>query len=107
MQFILWSRPSPKTLQECRDDHVLFKLGLGTKHVSRLAALKQHCAKVIICLKQSYRGVAVPEAQSLNFVCTFHVGHSKLQDGRRPIGANRSGDPGAGYVGVIKWQSSA
>src|SRR5580698_4049179 len=81
--------------------------GLGTKHAPWLAPLKQHRAQVIICIKQFHRRVAAPEAQSLNFMCAFHVGHCEFQEGRSSIRANDRGNPGAGYVGMNKRRAEA
>jgi hypothetical protein len=51
----------------------------------RLAALKEPDAEITIGVEQSYRQIAIPEAQSVHFVLPLHVRHANLQDCGGPI----------------------
>jgi hypothetical protein len=58
---------------------------------------------LIIRFIQLHSCATVPETQSLDLVCAFHVGHSHLQYGGSTVGAQDGSNLRAS--GIFKWRT--
>ena len=64
---------TPESSQQYRDDLVLSGLGQLSKIRPWFASLKEHRLIGVVRIEKSHRWVAIPEAEAVNLVFSFHM----------------------------------
>src|SRR5579872_2515779 len=97
-----FGRRAPHAAKQCGDHDILLGLRQLVEGRSRLTTLQKHCAGIVVGIEKPNGGIAIPEAQSLDLLRTFHVRHPELQYCGCSIDARRRRHPRAADVGAIK-----
>jgi len=85
---------TPEAPQEHGDDLVLSRLGHLSKIRPWLTSLKEHRLIGVVRIEKSHGRIAIPEAEAVNLVFSFHMRQANLQDGEGPIRTANRSDPG-------------
>src|SRR4029434_3018473 len=94
--------PAPNAAEQPGYDDILFALWQFTECAPRLTLLQQHGVKIDIGFEQAHRRVTVPEAQCLDLVCPFKMGHAEFKYGAGAVSASDRRYPGAAHVTAVE-----